>query len=633
MILEWFNARAAVEVGSALADQFAPAAVTIWAKGKKISPARRDLLMEVFRRAEREVPRLELNIFRKAKFANSFKWRLIENGVEKDFADELTQHLVLHLSGIEPIPKPDHGSDPAPSNRHPRGDTKYLLAQGNKLLAVGAYAEAVAVYQDLLILEPSNAHGLNNLGAALSKLGCYDQAEANFQQAVAISPHYAEPHCNLGNVLRWRGRNTEAEGWLRRAVNLNPKYEDARINLGLTLVFLDRLREAEGQFRKVLKIAPRNADALFGMGHIAEIEGHFGEANVLFNRALEINPKLPSAWAALVGIRKMTLADSAWLEGAEKVAKCGLAPLDEADMRFAIGKYYDDVGDFDRAFQSYRRGNELLKTIADKYQRDSRTRFVDNMAKAFTREALARVGNGPSVSTDPVFIVGMPRSGTSLVEQIIASHPSANGAGELPFWGTTWHECESAMLNGLLPESMRKDLAQAYLRALEAKCGDAPRIVDKSPVNSDYVGLIHSIFPNARIIYMRRDPIDTCLSCYFQKFAVSLNYTMDLSDLAHYYREHHRLMAHWLTVLPAGTVLEVPYSELITRQEDWTRKILDFLGLEWDQRCLDFHKSQRPVVTSSFWQVRQKIYLDSLHRSRNYRKFIGPLMGLKDLSR
>jgi len=151
------------------------------------------------------------------------------------------------------------------------------------------------------------------------------------------------------------------------------------------------------------------------------------------------------------------------------------------------------------------------------------------------------------------------------------------------------------------------------------------RVVDKAPVNSDFLGIIYAVFPNARVIYMQRDPIDTCLSCYFQQFLTSLNFTFDLSNLAHYYREHQRIMAHWRAVLPRGFILDVPYEELVADQETWSRKMLEFIGLEWDPRCLDFHTNKRQVVTASAWQVRQKIYASSVARWRNYEKFIGPL--------
>ena len=154
--------------------------------------------------------------------------------------------------------------------------------------------------------------------------------------------------------------------------------------------------------------------------------------------------------------------------------------------------------------------------------------------------------------------------------------------------------------------------------------------MDKAPINSDYLGAIYSVFPNARIIHIGRDPIDTCLSCYFQQFSATMNYAVDLSDLAHYYVEHRRLMQHWRAVLPRESILEVPYAELVADQELWTRRILEFLGLDWDERCLDFHKTERDIATASAWQARQKIYTGSVGRWRNYQKFIGPLLKLRD---
>ena len=189
-----------------------------------------------------------------------------------------------------------------------------------------------------------------------------------------------------------------------------------------------------------------------------------------------------------------------------------------------------------------------------------------------------------------------------------------------------------ACLRHLDPGTARS-LAYGYLQRLARQAGAASRIVDKMPHNYLHLGLIATLFPRARIIHCRRNPIDTCLSCYFQQFSPALNFTMDLSDLAHYYREHHRLITHWRSVLPPETILDVPYEGLIADQEGWTRRILAFLDLEWDERCLDFHTTQRTVATASYWQVRQRIYRDSVGRWRNYEKFIGPLRALKDLGR
>jgi hypothetical protein len=225
----------------------------------------------------------------------------------------------------------------------------------------------------------------------------------------------------------------------------------------------------------------------------------------------------------------------------------------------------------------------------------------------------------------------MMRSGTSLAEQIIASHPMAKGAGELEYWHRVAREHGTEIRQNAMDERTKKQLGESYLRILDNVSPTALRVVDKAPLNSDHLGVIHSIFPNARIIYMRRDPIDTCLSCYFQNFSMAHTFTFDLSDLAHYYQEHHRLINHWRTALPQGSILDVPYEEMVADQEGWTRKILDFIGLEWDPRCLEFQATERPMMTASFWQVRQKIFKTSVQRWRNYEKFVDQVPALKKL--
>jgi tetratricopeptide (TPR) repeat protein len=631
MIFKWFDADEAANLGIALADELAPtqlASSTL--RGKQpASTEPNDVLHAVLQRANREISGLRLNFYKKAKLANSFRWRLLENGVEKTLAEELTQRLVLHVSGTKTI----LGEADVESTSPPQSyDAKDLLAQGNKSMAQGAYAESIPFYQDLIKLNPRHAAALNNLGTAFFKLGQLKEAEAYFNQAIRIKPDYPDAHSNIGTTLLLKGQYTGAESFLRHALKLNPRFVDARINLGLTLAFSSHSREAKSHLEKALKYEPRNPDALFGLSFIAKMEGSFKEASTLLSRALQVSPRMPKALASQSGMRKMTSVDSAWLDRAEEIAASGIAPMDESDLRFAIGKYYDDVENFKLAFQNYKRANDLLKSMAEPYDRDAYRHFVDTMIEVYTPEVVARVGGGASDSMKPVFVVGMPRSGTSLTEQIVSSHPSASGAGELEFWSTAVHEHEDIIKKGPLDESTRNKLAEAYLRVLATNSGEALRVVDKAPVNSDYLGVLYWVFPKARILYMQRDPIDTCLSCYFQKFVLSLNFTMDLSDLADYYRQHHRLMAHWRAVLPPGTILDVPYEELVADQEGWSRKILGFLGLEWNEQVLDFHNTPRAVATASFWQVRQKVYKSSVRRWRNYERFVGPLLDLKDLA-
>jgi tetratricopeptide (TPR) repeat protein len=633
MLLKWFNAREATEVGTALADDFVLESVSGSAdkrgQGAKLQAQSQELqklLHRFLRRVEREVRPLKLNLFKRAKLANSFKWRLLEKGVEQPLVDELTQALVLRLTSNQGSALPS-GKGSGGSKR----DVQDLHTRGQALLGRGEYAEARECYQDLVNLDSRDAAARNGLGIALAQLARYDEAEDQFRRAIGLRRGFVEAHFNLAGVLQSRGRLEESELPLRRALKLKPSYVEASVSLAMSLAPLGRLAEARDCYQRVLRAAPRNVQALVGSGQIEAVEGRFAEAEALYRRALEIDPGASYAWAALVWLRKMTPADSGWLKRAEQVAASGLTPLDEATLRFAMGKYCDDVGDYAQAFRNYRRANELHKMRAEPYNPERRTRFVDDMVRVYTREALSRACVSVPDSARAVFVVGMPRSGTSLVEQIIASHPAAKGAGELNFWGRFVHQHETAIRLALLPEPQRKKAALEYLRVLAGYSRDALRVVNKQPLNSDRLGLIHSALPNARIIYLSRDPIDTCLSCYFQQFLPALNFTMDLSELAHYYREHQRLVAHWRNVLPAQTLLEVPYAELVADQETWTRRILDFLGLPWDERCLDFHQTVRPVTTASVWQVRQKIYGTSIERWRNYEKFIKPLLGLRKL--
>jgi len=634
MAFGWLNARHAADAGSALADEYAPVAAGRRPTSGHSSTSRDPgaALQELLRRAEREMHALRLNVYQKARFANAFKWRLLENGVGQQLADEVTAHLLLHLSAQSGATSRPAETPPAlaPVNPAGTGTVRTLVGQGDQYMASGAYEEAIRSYESMLTLDPRNAVVLNSLGAALIKLGRYKEAEPHFRRSLRIRPNSADALGNLGSLLRWRGLQGASEQALRRSLRLKAGDADVRSSLGMTLLGMGRTNEASAQFEKALKISARHPGALLGMGQIAKTEGRFDQAAVLFQRVLDTDPKVPSALAQLASLRRMTVTDGAWLQRAEALAASTLSPLEESDLRFAIGKYYDDVRDYDRAFQNYRRANELQKAVADNYDGAARTRLVDDLIGTYTRAALSTPQPGGSTSARPVFIVGMMRSGTSLAEQIIASHPAVHGAGELAFWSEMARKHETIIRRNLPDEPLRAKLASEYLAVLDTRSFHARHVVDKAPVNFENLGLILTVFPNARVIHMRRDPMDTCLSCYFQQFSAALNFTLELTDLAHYYREYQRLMAHWRAALPAGSMLELPYSQLVADQERWTRRMLEFLELDWDPRCLDFHQTQRSVVTASAWQVRQKIYAHSVERWRHYIKYLGALRGLED---
>ena len=637
-MFKWLSGGEAAQVGASLADDFvlhtesgsgAHQRKNRGTQGQELQK----FLQRFLQRVDHETRPLKLNIFKRASLANSFKWRLLDKGIDQSVVDELTQALVLRLTTRAEAPADSPPDVRVEASKRPadRATVQALLVQGGKHFARGAYEEALGAFQEAVTADPGSVVARNLAGVTLGRFGRYQEAGEQFREAIRIKDSYADAHFNLGSLLRSLGWIKESEQPLRRALNLKPTLIEAQVSLGATLYMLGRTKEARKLLEKALRVAPRQVDALTCMGQLSAFEGRFAEAEIWHKRTLEIDPKAWGAWVGLAGVRPMTAADSAWLRGAQASADSGLPPLNEASVRNAIGKYYDQIGEFAQAFSSFQRAKELVKRAAVAYDRQVRTRFVDTVIGAFSSETLARAWPGASDSALPVLLVGMPRAGSSLVEQIIASHPAARGVGEIEFWSRAVAKHADGLLGEQPDQSTVRRLAEGYLRALSATSKNATRIVDKSLFNSDYLGIIHSVFPNARVICVRRDPIDTCLSCYFQDFAPALNFTLDLSDLADYYRQHHRLMQHWRSAMPPGTLLDVPYEELIADQEGWTRRILDFIGLPWDDRCLNFHSTERNVLTASYWQVRQKVYASSVGRWHNYQKFIGPLLELKGL--
>ena len=629
MILDWFDARKAVEVGASLADRFVPHGRV---EGRARSRDARPDLRKFLRQAASEVQPLRLNLFKRARLLETFKSRLRDHGLDQSVVEELTRLLLLQCSGNGKGSVAPPSEIPVVGNGGSRRRIPELLTEVDALFAKAEIAEAAERLQDILRIEPDHAFAHNKLGDALCRLGRYSAAELEFRRAIELKADFADANFNLGNVLRWRGDFAESETSLRRAVKKDPRNVDALVGLGHTLSALDRVGDARACFEKALRMKPRMASALCGLGWLASMEGRFGDAEKLYRSALETDPLFSEARASLVNVRRMTAADREWLEETERLLARGVPPLEQATLRFAMGKYFNDLGDYPRAFGQYKQANELRKLLAAPYDRAARSAFVDDMIRVYTRERLARPAQGASDSAKPVFVVGMMRSGTSLVEQIIASHRQAAGAGELEFWTAAIRKPGEPLRRAAPDEPLARKLADSYQQVLVRHSAQASRVVDKAPVNSDFLGPIHCVFPQAHFIYLRRDPVDTCLSCYFQDFANMASFTLDLSDLAHYCREHHRLVAHWRSVLPREMFLEVPYAELVADQEGWSRRIIEFIGLEWDPRVLEFHKTDRAVLTASHWQVRQKIYSSSVGRWKHYEKFIGPLLKLRDLA-
>jgi tetratricopeptide (TPR) repeat protein len=508
---------------------------------------------------------------------------------------------------------------------------------GKVLLRTGRFEEAARSCRRATAISPGLAEAHNTLGCALMALGRADDAIASLQRALAVDPDFAEAHANLARAWRSMGRLEDAVAAYRRALLLKPDLLLARAELATALRLQRRTDEAEQSCRETLEAHPDFASAVVVLAELRADVGKFAEAEELFCRAIALDPALPEAWAGLMRVRRMTPADGAWLAAMQRLVAQNLLPQREQLLRFAIAKYFDDVGYYGQAFCNYERANELAKHCRPPHQRQSLSQTIDLIIRSYDGKWLRRQRRPAHRSARPVFIVGMLRSGTTLAEQILASHPQVFGAGELTFWS----EAGAAALSAApaakaaalrLSATALVELGERYLETLRQLSADALRVVDKLPTNFLFLGLIHAALPGARFIHLQRHPLDTCLSIYFQHFEAANTYANDLGDLAHYYREYRRLMSHWRAVLPADAMLEVPYEALVADLPAWTRRMLDFIGVSWDTRCLEFDRAARSVVTASKWQVRQKLFASSVGRWRHYEPFVAPLAPLLELT-
>jgi tetratricopeptide (TPR) repeat protein len=494
---------------------------------------------------------------------------------------------------------------------------------GTLLVGLGRFEAAAKVYRDALALAPQEARLYANLGHVLHCLGDHPAAMAHARRAIELDPHLPEAYLNLGNALLAINEMHAAEVAYRAGLIRAPQHAQLHTAHAMAERALGRVEDAAASTRRSLALRPDAADTVALLGSLAIDRGQFGEAETLLRKALALSPDLPEALIGLSAVRKMTEADAPWRAAAERVLSGALPVAQTIGLQHALGKYCDDLGDVDGAFEHHRRGHELARRSRPPYDRAATSARVTRTLAAFDRSALDALEPVGIASQRPVFVFGMPRSGTTLAEQILASHPHVHGAGEVLFWQFA-ADAELAAQPGERAATIAA-LGSQYLASFATLPDAAARVIDKLPSNFKNLGLIHAALPGARFIHLERDPLDTCLSIYFQGFTAAHAYATDLIDLAHYYREYRRLMAHWRVVLPRELLLEVPYESLVDSPEHWSRRMLDHIGLPWDPRCLEFHRTDRPILTASSWQVRQPIGKSAIGRWRRYERYLGPL--------
>jgi len=551
--------------------------------------------------------------------------------------------------------------------RQPRS-VNVLYLQAASLLKLDRLEEARAQFVALLRLAPGHEAGCKEYATTLARLGEQEEALRVVEALIAERPRYADAYLVRANIRAIRGESRPAIADYERALTLQPNAHEAWYSLGRALAQVSYYDRALAAYERALALRPTYADALIGRGNaLSQLDrtpeafacydqaialggdnerdglvarasalaeaGRSDEAQTELRRVTERYENASGAWVALADHVKFEAGDPAFAameaQLANRAARTGTEDL---ALHFALGKAYLDIGDSQRAFAHLEAGNRL-KRAQLAYDADANSARMAAIARAFPAGIFERFAGAGSHAAAPIFVIGMPRSGTTLIEQILASHPAIHGAGELPFMPQTAGEM------GGVPEGVAALTAQRlaplgddYVARVGRLANDKNRWVDKAPENFVNAGLIRLILPEARIIHSRRDPIDSCLSCYTKIFSSpGLAFAYDMTELGRYCCDYLTLMAHWRVVLPATHFLEVDYEAVVDDLEREARRMLDFLGLPWDPACLDFHRTKRLVHTASLNQVRKPIYRASVGRWRDHAAYLGPLLKALDV--
>jgi tetratricopeptide (TPR) repeat protein len=501
------------------------------------------------------------------------------------------------------------------------------------LQTLGRNVEAIDHLRRAIARRPAHLDSHFLLGNLLYATGQDVEAAKSYLKVLELNPRHPETHNNLANVLLRQGHAERAIAYYRTAFEINPAYADAYGNLGNALLELNRLEESIEQNRRAVELKPSRFGSFNNLGVAFQALGRFEEATEAFERALELSPNEAPIHLNLANMARFRPGDRR-LPGLRRLIEV-VDSLDEEKQiaaHFAMGKALADLSQHDEGFGHFVKANALKrKTFV--YDEPQRLAMFENIKAKFPPELFQPRSAGGDASWSPIFIVGMPRSGTTLLEQVLASHSKVFGAGELETFKELIGACASKqrippafpdLMDSLSPDGIT-ELGQLYAERVRPMAPDAERIIDKMPLNFVFVGLIHLALPGARIIHIRRDPLDTCVSCFSLLFTGSQPFAYDLAELGRYYRGYETVMAHWHRVLPPGVMMDVQYEALVDDLEGTSRAVLRHCDLDWEDACRDFHDTKRAVRTASLMQVREPLYRSSVGGWRRYAKYLKPL--------
>jgi tetratricopeptide (TPR) repeat protein len=506
---------------------------------------------------------------------------------------------------------------------------------GNVLREQGQLREARACYAEALRLNPNLALTYSNMGQALQEEGKLDDAVGWYQRGLQLDPGSARIHCNLASALEEQDRHGEAGAAYETALRLDPGHAEGHSGLGSVLHEQGHFEEAKARFREAIRLQPDLAAAHCNLGTVLEELNDFDAAQACFREALRHDPGHAGAYGQLATMLRGRLpeADRAAME--ERLADPNLPAAKRLALHFGLAQVHDARGAYDQSAGHLEQANALRRAEWQKrgqaYDPAEHTRFVDDLLAAFPPAYFERVRGFGLETERPVFIVGLPRSGTTLIEQVLASHAEVFGAGELRFARETFESLPGLLNREATPvecipgidRATAGRLAEQHLERLRGLNEQALRVADKMPDNYLYLGLIATLFPRAKLIHCRRDLRDVAVSCWMTNFR-QIRWAFNPDDIASRFRAYRRVMDHWRRVLPVP-LLEVDYEKTVADLEGVARRLVAWCGLEWEPACLAFHENRRPVRTASVTQVRQPIYQHSVGRWRHYEKALGAL--------
>lgn len=492
---------------------------------------------------------------------------------------------------------------------------------------------AIPCFQKAIQKEPDNTNFYNSLGASLVESRDFEGAINAFNKAISCYSKNLSAHTNIGSAYSEIGLTSKAIASYEKAIEINPDYEPALLNIGNLYALLGKLEQANLIFGHVLTLSAGNAEAVSGKANVLIREGKIKEALSLLRRLIKggsKNTDLILSYATIETAKSKQENKKIISLLHDCLKHNNIQTKQRINIHYSLGDKYNNLGDYKHAFQHYQKANNYAFSPIDI---QSHFNFIDNIIAFFDNiDSSLKIQDSNSVSS-PIFIIGMPRSGTSLVEQIITTNDSVFGAGEL----TDIPELAQSISEkfhdaGKYPQCLSylnkiqlKELSKTYLQTISDLSGSAKYVTDKMPYNFIHIGMISLLFPKAKIIHCSRDPVDTCLSCYFQNFTGYHPYFQDLTTLGKYYKAYSKLMNFWKSSL-AIPILDVRYENLVENQASASKKIIEFCGLEWDESYLDFYKNKRITHTASYNQVKKPIYTDSVRRRDKYIDYIDELL-------